>query len=93
MMRFTTASGSLYEVDFSQKRIRRLSGKNDPTPRQGADGEWKVYEEISSFSGVENEMVIGSPAIIVWNKSSSNMQLEVKTTLTSDIVSIESDAN
>jgi hypothetical protein len=42
-MRFTTASGSVYEVDTEAKKIRRLNGKKDPTPRQGKDGEWREY--------------------------------------------------
>lgn len=42
-MRFTTISGSLYEVDTTAKKIRRLNGKGDPTPRQGKDGEWQPY--------------------------------------------------
>lgn len=42
-MRFTTISGSTYEIDAIAKKIRRLNGKADPTPRQGKDGEWQVY--------------------------------------------------
>ncbi len=42
-MRFTTISGSVYEVDTESKKIRRLNGKADPTPRQGKDGEWQSY--------------------------------------------------
>lgn len=42
-MRFTTMSGSVYEVDTEAKKIRRLNGKKDPTPRQGKDGEWRGY--------------------------------------------------
>lgn len=42
-MRFTTISGSVYEVDTKAKKIRRLNGNGDPTPRQGKDGEWQRY--------------------------------------------------
>lgn len=46
-MKFETLSGSVYEVDKARKLIRRLSGKHDPTPRQGVDGLWKRYGSVS----------------------------------------------
>ena len=42
-VKLTTASGSIYELDVDGKRVRRLTGKIAPTPRQGADGEWKAF--------------------------------------------------
>jgi hypothetical protein len=41
-----TISGSIYEFDHGLRRVRRLSGQEDPTPRQGKDGEWKSYNEV-----------------------------------------------
>lgn len=41
-MKFKTVY-SVYELDLEGKRMRRLEGENDPTPRQGPDGEWKTY--------------------------------------------------
>lgn len=38
---------STYEVDEEHQHIRRLDGENEPTPRQGADGEWKPYHRIT----------------------------------------------
>jgi len=58
-MRFTTISGSLYEVDTENKKIRRLNGKKDPTPRQGKDGEWRGY--LGELS-----VTIGQPVWIIW---------------------------
>lgn len=59
-MLFITETGSTYEVDQADKRIRRLSGVDNPTPRVGKDGEWRSYESIT---GLE----VGSQAIILWS--------------------------
>lgn len=48
MTTYITESGSVYEVDHDNKRVRRLSGVKDPTPRQGKDGEWKTYVELNT---------------------------------------------
>ena len=58
-MRFITETGSLYEVDQENKKIRRLNGKRDPSPRQGKDGEWQGY--LNDLS-----IVVGEPVIIAW---------------------------
>lgn len=50
---------STYEIDPANRRIRRLEGTNDPTARQGNDGDWKNYAAISSVT-------IGDPVVIVW---------------------------
>lgn len=46
-MIYKTRSGSVYQVDHEGKRVRRMSGENDPTPRQGVDGEWKSFHHIN----------------------------------------------
>ncbi len=73
-----TASGSIYEIDEDNRRIRRLHGNSDPTPRQGADGEYKVYKEI---------MIAANKAmIIVWETTSNNDgDLICRTTATSAV--------
>lgn len=38
--RFYTVN-SVYEVDWSGPRVRRVKGANDPTPRVGEDGVWR----------------------------------------------------
>lgn len=50
---------SVYEIDYAHQRIRRLEGRNNPTPRQGVDGEWKRYAAISP-------LIVGLPVRIVW---------------------------
>jgi hypothetical protein len=56
-MIFTTEN-SVYEVDHPNNRIRRLEGRNDPTPRQGTDGEWKTYVAISAIAEKAQVLVI-----------------------------------
>jgi hypothetical protein len=83
---FETKSGSIYEVNEEEKKIRRLSGTNQPTERQGQDGEWKVYESLcsSSFGLLKEE----EPAVIVWgfDELGNNGSGILKTTVTSPIV-------
>jgi hypothetical protein len=38
---------STYEVDWTNKLIRRLQGVRAPTPRQGEDGQWKAFASIT----------------------------------------------
>ena len=58
-MKFTTYSGSVYEVNTDSKQIRRLNGVKDPTPRQGPDGQWRTYSDITPIK-------VGSSVAIFW---------------------------
>jgi hypothetical protein len=75
-MKFTTEN-SAYEVNLVNKEIRRLKGSSDPTPRQGEDGVWKKYEDISKVRP-------GEPVIIIWPPDKGL----AKTTVTSAVVKI-----
>lgn len=55
----STEAGSLYEFDVTNSRVRRLRGTHGPTPRQGADLEWRSYVEIS-------KPTLGLPLAIAW---------------------------
>ena len=79
VLSFTTETGSSYELDIDNSKIRRCSGPAVPTPRQGADGDWKTYEQIS-------EPTIGSRLVIVWTTRSDHID---ECTMTSQIVSID----
>jgi len=59
-MKFTTVSGSSYEIDLKEKKVRRLNGRIDPQPRQGKDGEWKKYLEVLGPT-------VGRPVVIFWD--------------------------
>ena len=49
-MIYKTETGSLYQVDEENKRVRRIEGVKAPTPRQGKDGEWKEYKVFQRLS-------------------------------------------
>lgn len=93
-MIFNTASGSRYQVNESEKMVRRLFGTSDPTARQGVDGEWKRYFSLTP-------PVVGQGVVIIWadedllpqtkqalNGMDSSM-FAIPTTYTSDVSSIE----
>lgn len=84
-----TESGSVYEVDRNHKRVRRLAGERNPTPRTGIDGEWKAYADIQP-----DPPEVGVPLLIVWEVPTAQMEatglaeIRVPTTLTSTVVAI-----
>ena len=46
-MKFETESGSVYEVDEVEKRIRFVEGARPPHWTFAPAGEWKSFEDIS----------------------------------------------
>ena len=42
-----TTLNSVYEVDTTGRKIRRLSGKNAPTQHTGTDGVWQEYADLT----------------------------------------------
>jgi hypothetical protein len=74
-MVFKTESGSAYEVDAEGKRIRRLHGVLDPTSRQGTDGTWKTYEDLTDIE-------VGRPVLIMWFGSDATVTSYVTEILT-----------
>ncbi len=94
-MKFTTASGSVYEVNTDSKQIRRLNGVRDPSPRQGPDGQWRAYEEI-----FPDPPEVGRPLVIRWGPETALMAetqeivkaggIGLPLTTTSHVVTIES---
>jgi hypothetical protein len=85
-MKFQTTTGSLYEVDAVQQKVRRLSGVKDPQPRQGKDGEWRAYVDL--------QLKEGKCAVIFWDPATTPL-LEgspagaTPTTITSVVLKIE----
>lgn len=61
---FETRSGSTYEVDKAEKKIRRVSGARPAQPRQGNDGDWKAYEDLSPID-------VGYPVIVLWPRATT----------------------
>lgn len=88
-MKFTTITGSLYEVNTDSKQIRRLNGAKDPSPRQGKDGEWRSYLAI-----YPNPVKVGTGVIIRWGNDTPLLPgtepgSAVPTTMTSTVVAVE----
>ena len=50
-MRTVTTANSTYEINDADHLIRRVLGANDPTPRQGMDGQWRSYVELMPHFG------------------------------------------
>jgi len=82
-MKFITRSGSVYEINLEKTKVRRLEGKENPTPRQGPDGEWKEAESIS-------DPVIGKPVFIFWDPKTTPPKREgaIPATMTSNVVEV-----
>ncbi len=83
-----TETGSIYEVDRKNKRVRRMTGKDNPTPRMGKDGEWRSYTDIQP-----DPPEAGGRLLIVWSIKATESEeglvdLSAPTTLTSTIVAI-----
>lgn len=81
MKRFTTISGSIYEVNLAQNKCRRLLGLQDPTTSQGQDGEWRQCKLISPIE-------VGLPVVFVWETIMNSSDINLKSTMTSEVISI-----
>ncbi len=85
-MEFKTRSGSHYEVDTANRRIRRISGILPGTKRLGTDGSWHRYKSLPL--GVR----VGEEVLIVWGDDVApidpRMQVAAKTTITSAVTEI-----
>lgn len=79
---------STYEIDDGCEvgetnpvvSVRRLSGVNDPTPRQGVDGEWKTLAVPIDPSTIQ----IGDCILFVWRFEDG----VAKSTVTSQVTAI-----
>lgn len=85
-MKFTTESGSAYELDVEGRRIRRVSGEGAPTPRTGEDGVWKEF----AFLQPETPQV-GEPVLIAWavHRTCRDAGFAVPATFTSPVTHVE----
>lgn len=79
-VKFTTAY-STYEVDPAAKRIRRIEGVADPQPRQGEDGEWKTYQQLSAIA-------VGHSVTIIWAVDDTDDGPVARATETSPVTAV-----
>lgn len=75
-MFITTQSGSIYEIDTTLNRSRRLIGNGPPTERVGET--WREYARL--------ELEVGQSMVIVWEFDNENAI--AKCTLTSIVLRI-----
>ncbi len=61
-MRTVCTMNSKYEIDYDNKRIRRVDGLNKPSPPFGDDGVW------IDFHGVED---LYGRLVIIWGDTSA----------------------
>lgn len=82
-MIFVTETGSSYELDAANYRVRRLNGSSSPTQRQGPDGQWRTYTSISNVE-------LNSSVLICWTdfETQADNTFVAKTTYTSRVVGI-----
>jgi hypothetical protein len=73
----TTASGSIYELDTTRRRVRRVHGHHAPTDRQGHDGDWADYHAV-------NAPEVGRRLLIVWDVEG----VTAKATVTTPVVTV-----
>lgn len=59
MLRVRTESGSVYDVDGEEMRIRRVHGRHGPADTQPQDGIWR------RITGIEGP-VVGETMIVYW---------------------------
>jgi hypothetical protein len=82
MILLKTTTGSLYEIDKPNNRIRRVSGEKPPTPRMAADGTWRTYQALSPLQ-------VGAQVLIVWEfYEDAGGELHTQNTLTSPVTHI-----
>ena len=80
-MKFKTVTGSLYEIDLPNNRVRRLTGTKAVTNHQNDDGDWQDYLEVS-------EVKVGVGVFITWRYDIVEGDTIARNTLTSDVAEI-----
>ncbi len=82
-MTFTTASGSVYQVDTEDKRIRQIKGRMSERVNRNGNGQWVDFTEI--------DVRAGRSAFIVWPRDVAAIdgrEDATEITTTSRVVSI-----
>ncbi len=80
-MIYVHTANSTYQLDMKGKRIRRIRGRVDPTPRFSPDGEWKEFEMISAVR-------LDTPLQVIWNSWHADYTIISEVTATQEIGSV-----
>jgi hypothetical protein len=79
MILLRTSSGSNYQVDINNKRVRRLNTFDHPAnAARFNDNEWREFAEVGSVSGGEYVFTVGEKALFLWDDSTMTMTSTVK---------------
>jgi hypothetical protein len=87
VQRVRTESGSVYDVDHDEKRIRRVHGRHGPTDTQPQDGIWR------RFSGLEGPTA-GQSMIVYWATEAAGAKetdFGFRTTVVTQVTEIDPD--
>lgn len=87
MLRVRTESGSVYDVDHTLMRIRRVHGRHGPADTQPQDGIWR------SFTGLEGPTA-GESMVVYWANeagSARETNLGFRTTEVVEVVEVDPD--
>jgi len=88
-MIFHTETGSIYEIDQANKQVRRLTGKNDPTPRQNKDEQWRKFSAHSPVIKGENVVFFwGDETNLLPETKAAGLNSAIPATITSLVVEI-----
>jgi hypothetical protein len=78
MILLKTSSGSNYQVDVNNKRVRRLNTFDHPAKSiRVNDNEWRDFVEVGSVSGGEYVFTLGETALFVWKDDTMTMTSNV----------------
>ncbi len=87
MKRVRTDSGSVYDVDLDQKRIRRVHGRLGPNDTRPQDGIWR------NFVGLDGPEV-GQTMVVYWSTQgggTNETNLGFRTTAVLEVTEFEPD--
>ena len=92
MIKFTTETGSVYELDRHKQLIRRVSGNHPVTRNQRAEGEWRHYENLALWGPGYGEVIraprAGERLMIVWGNEPETPDV-LRRTLTSMVTRVD----
>jgi hypothetical protein len=78
MILIKTFSGSNYQIDINNKRLRRLNTFDYPAKSiRVNDNEWREFAEVGSVSGGEYVFTVGETALFVWKDQTMTMTSNV----------------
>lgn len=79
-MYFMTQSGSVYEVDTENKRVRRTAGQVNQKSR--INGEWLIYRDVTPVK-------LNQEVIFMWGEPGQILPEAERATMTSIVIGVQ----